>query len=75
MARLPPAVRLFGIGWYFAFCIILGIVGGLLLDRFLDTRPALTLVGLFLGLTLAFVGGYLMLLEELGLRRPRQKDR
>jgi len=75
VARLPPAVRLIGIGWYFAFCIIFGIVGGLLLDRLLDVKPVFTLVGLFLGLALAFVGGYLLLIEELGLRRPRQKDR
>jgi len=75
VGRLPPAVRLFGIGWYFAFCIVFGIVGGLLFDRLLDTRPVFTLLGLFLGLTMAFVGGYLMLLEELGLRRPGQKDR
>jgi hypothetical protein len=31
-------------------------------------------VGLFLGLALAFFGGYILLLEELGLRRPRQGD-
>jgi hypothetical protein len=74
VAKLPPAVRLIGIGWYFAFCIIFGIVGGLLLDQFLDVKPVFTLVGLFLGLVLAFVGGYLLLIEELGLRRPRQKD-
>jgi hypothetical protein len=72
---LPPAARLVGIGWYFAFCIVFGIVGGLLLDRLLDVKPVFTLLGLFLGLILAFVGGYLLLIEELGLRRPRQKDR
>jgi len=72
---LPPAARLIGIGGYWASCIILGIVGGQLLDRFLDLEPVFTLLGLFLGLALAFVGGYLLLLEELGLRRPRQKDR
>jgi hypothetical protein len=66
---------LIGIGWYFAFCIVFGIVGGLLLDRLLDVKPVFTLLGLFLGLILAFVGGYLLLLEELGLRRPRQRDR
>ena len=75
MGGLPPAARLIGIGWYFAFCIVFGIVGGLLLDRLLDVKPVFTLLRLFLGLTLAFVGGYLLLLEELGLRRPRQKDR
>ncbi len=75
MGRLPSTARLIGIGWYFALCIILGIVGGLLLDRFLDVKPIFTLVGLFLGLLLAFVGGYLLILEELGLRRPRRKDK
>jgi hypothetical protein len=33
-----------------------------------------TLIGLFLGLILAFFGGYVMLLEELGLRQRRQGD-
>jgi hypothetical protein len=74
MGRLPPAVRLLGIGWYFAFCIIVGIVGGVLLDRQLEKDYIFTLLGLFLGLVLAFFGGYVMLLEELGLRRPRQGD-
>lgn len=74
MGRLPPAVRLLGIGWYFAFCIIVGIVGGVLLDRQLEKDYIFTLLGLFLGLVLAFFGGYIMLLEELGLRRPRQGD-
>ena len=74
MGRLPPAVRLFGIGWYFAFCIIVGIVGGVLLDRQVEKDHIFTLLGLFLGLALAFFGGYILLLEELGLRRPRQGD-
>jgi len=74
MGRLPPAVRLLGIGWYFAFCIIVGIVGGVLLDQQVEKDHIFTLLGLFLGLFLAFFGGYIMLLEELGLRRPRQKD-
>jgi hypothetical protein len=74
MGRLPPAVRLLGIGWYFAFCIIAGIVGGVLLDRQVEKDHIFTLLGLFLGLVLAFFGGYFMLLEELGLRRPRQGD-
>jgi hypothetical protein len=74
MGRLPPVVRLLGIGWYFALCIIVGIVGGVLLDRQVEKDHIFTLVGLFLGLILAFFGGYIMLLEELGLRRPRQED-
>jgi hypothetical protein len=74
MGRLPPVVRLLGIGWYFALCIIIGIVGGVLLDRQVEKDHIFTLVGLFLGLVLAFFGGYILLLEELGLRRPRQGD-
>jgi hypothetical protein len=74
MGRLPPVVRLLGIGWYFALCIIVGIVGGVLLDRQVEKDHIFTLVGLFLGLILAFFGGYILLLEELGLRRPRQGD-
>ena len=74
MGRLPPAVRLLGIGWYFAFCIIVGIVGGVLLDRQVEKDHIFTLLGLFLGLVFAFFGGYVMLLEALGLRRRRQGD-
>jgi hypothetical protein len=74
MGRLPPAVRLLGIGWYFALCIVIGIVGGVLLDRQVGKDHIFTLVGLFLGLILAFFGGYIMLLEVLGLRRPWQGD-
>ena len=43
IARLPPAARLIGIGWYFAICIVLGIGGGVALDKWLDTTPWLTL--------------------------------
>lgn len=74
MGRLPPAVRLLGIGWYFALCIVVGIVGGVLLDRQVGRDHIFTLIGLFLGLILAFFGGYVMLLEELGLRQRRQGD-
>jgi len=74
MGRLPPAVRLLGIGWYFALCIVIGIVGGVLLDRQVGKDHIFTLVGLFLGLILAFFGGYIMLLEVLGLRQRRQGD-
>jgi len=58
MNRMPSAVSLLGIGWYFAVSIIGGIVGGLLLDGWLDTKPLFTIVGLFLGLAVAFYGGF-----------------
>ncbi len=70
MDQLPPTARLIGIGWYFAVCIVAGVVGGALLDGVADTKPLLTLLGLTLGLVLAIYGGYQMLMEVL---RPRKK--
>jgi F0F1-type ATP synthase assembly protein I len=70
--RWSPAVRLMGVGWYFALCIIGGIVAGLFLDRWLDTRPVFILIGLFLGLALAFAGGLVLLLEV--VREGKEKD-
>ena len=73
MNRLPRTTRLIGIGWYFAVCIILGLVGGVLLDRVAGTEPLLTLIGLTLGLLLAFYGGYQMLMEV--IRPEPDKDK
>lgn len=63
LTRLPSAVRLLGIGWYFAMSIVGGIGCGLLLDSWLETRPLFTLLGLFLGLGLALFGGYVLLMQ------------
>jgi len=71
--RLPPAARLIGIGWYFAVCIVVGVVGGVLLDRVADTAPLLTLLGLVLGLVTAFYGGYRMLMDVLGTDQGRKE--
>ena len=55
--RLATAMSLMGIGWYFAFSIVGGIVGGWLLDGWLGTEPLFTLLGLLLGMIVAFYGG------------------
>ena len=60
---MAPAVQVLGIGWYFAVCIVGGIVGGVLLDGWLETDPLFTILGLFLGLTIAFYGGYKALMR------------
>lgn len=65
LTRLPSAMRLLGIGWYFAMTIVGGIAGGFLLDTWLQTRPLFTLLGLFLGLALALFGGYVLLMRVL----------
>ena len=72
MNRLPPAARLIGIGWYFAVCIVLGLAGGVVLDRVVGTTPWLTLLGLLLGLSAAFYGGYRMLVDVL---QPNQGEK
>ena len=73
MDRLPPAARLIGIGWYFAICIVAGVVGGYFLDQVANSRPLLTLLGMLLGLVIAFYGGYRMLLEVLRPDRSRKE--
>ena len=55
---LAAAMSLIGIGWYFVVCIVGGVAGGLLLDGWLDTKPLFSLLGLILGLALAFYGGF-----------------
>lgn len=73
MGRLPPAIGFVGIGWYFALSISGGIIGGVLLDRWLGLTPLFTLLGMAAGLAAAFGGGYLLLMEVLG-RREREED-
>ena len=69
LTKLPPAMRLMGIGWYFALSITGGVIGGVLLDDWLGTRPLFVLLGLLVGLTAAFWGGYFLLMEVLGRRK------
>lgn len=72
--RFPAAIQLTGLGWYLAVCIAGGIVGGALADSWLDTKPVLTLAGLFIGLGLAFYGGYKLLMQVIGTK-PTMKDK
>ena len=76
MEGFPPTVQLIGIGWYVALSIILGVVGGVFLDKWLDSKPAFTLAGLFLGLFFAFCGGWIQLKETLDtISNRRQGDK
>jgi len=73
LTRMPRALSLLSIGWYFALCIVGGIAGGLLLDNLLDTKPILAMVGLFLGLALAFWGGYKLLIQVISATAAESK--
>ena len=55
-------MRFIGVGWYIGSCIVLGVLGGLWLDNKFNTSPILVIVGLILGLVVAFYGMYQMLL-------------
>ena len=52
------ALRLMGLGWYVAGCIVLGVLGGLGLDELVGPKPLFTLLGTVLGSVLAFWGLY-----------------
>ena len=54
------ALRLTGLGWYVVVCILLGVLGGLWLDRRLGILPLFTLLGSVLGMVVAFWGIYRM---------------
>jgi ATP synthase protein I len=73
MDRWGPASRLMGVGFYIAFCLIGGAVGGLWLDRKLGTQPVFVLVGLISGLILASWGVYRMLLPMLNNNKKERR--
>jgi len=76
LSALGLVLRLTGIGWYVAVCIGGGAVVGYWADGRLDTRPALTITGLALGVVVAFSGMISMLRAVLAARsRSRTKAR
>lgn len=62
---MGTVARLVGIGWYVAICIGGGAIGGLWLDRKLDLSPLFTLLGLSVGIAVAVVGMYRLLMAVL----------
>lgn len=59
------ALRLTGLGWYIALCVVGGVLGGLGLDKLIGTLPLFTLVGTVLGSVVAFWGVYKIILPVL----------
>lgn len=58
---IGPSAALLGAGWFFATALILGVLIGQWADGKTGLEPTFTLVGIFLGLAVAAVGGYRML--------------
>ncbi len=66
MKRWQAALRLIGMGWYVGLCIVLGVLGGLWLDdHVFHTKGIFVIIGLIVGVILAFYGVYRMLLPNI----------
>lgn len=59
---MGTVLRLLGIGWFVALCLLGGVFGGLWLDDKLETSPLMAMVGLGGGLVTAGIGTYRMLM-------------
>ena len=71
------ALRFIGLGWYVAFCVVVGIVGGVWLDRLVGTLPLFTLLGVLLGTVAAFYGVYKLvqpLLKDSATEKDDKRD-
>ena len=63
MERRPwwvAALHFTGIGWYIAASIVAGTLGGVWLDARAGTAPLFLLIGVLLGVVVAFYGTYRM---------------
>ena len=73
--RKRTVLRLLGIGWYVALCILGGGCGGYYLDLWLHLKPIMTLLGLGFGIFIAVIGMYKMLLAVLnGSYNPSEES-
>ena len=70
---MRTVLRLTGIGWYVALCLLGGALGGIWLDGRLGSQPMLTLLGLGAGLIVAGIGMYRMLMAVIS-EGPDPKD-
>jgi len=74
MDKSRLALKLLGASFYIGLSIFLGVAGGLWLDRKLNTQPIFVLIGLILGLIVAFWGFYRMIVPIIKeYSEPKQK--
>jgi ATP synthase protein I len=74
MNRWAAALRLTGIGFFIAACLLIGFFTGFWLDNKLDTRPLFMLGGLLLGLVVAIYGVYRMIQPLLNEKQDKEND-
>ena len=71
MSRWAAALRLVGVGFFIGGSIVLGVFVGLWLDNKFDTS-LFWIVGLILGIVVAFYGVYQMLLPLIGNKQDKE---
>lgn len=71
---MVPAAWLLGAGWYFALCVIGGVLLGLWLDSVSGLEPLFLLLGILLGLAVALVGGIRMVRPVLRMNEKRDRE-
>ena len=74
MSRWEEALRFTGVGFFIGGSIVLGVFAGLWLDSKFNTGPILVIIGLFLGITVAFYGVFRMLLPLMGRKGDKEND-
>ena len=74
MRRWVAALRLVGVGFFIGGSIVVGVVAGLWLDNKLNSAPIWVIVGLFLGLIIAFYGVYRMLLPLMNNKQDKENS-
>jgi ATP synthase protein I len=72
MSRWVAALRLTGVGFFIAACILLGTFAGLWLDGKLNTKPIFMIVGLVVGLGIAIYGVYQMVRPLMNNRQDKE---
>ena len=72
---MGTVLRLLGIGWFVALCLLGGTLGGLWLDGRLETSPLMTMIGLGGGLAAAGIGTYRMLMAVVSRSHVDQSER
>jgi len=72
MNRWVAAMRLVGVGFFIGTSIVMGVFIGRWLDNRFGTEPILVIVGLILGLVVAFYGVFRMLIPLLSNKQDKE---
>ena len=72
MSRWAAALRLTGVGFFVAACILGGILAGLWVDNKLETKPLFILLGFAVGLAVAFYGVFRMIRLVMNNKQDRE---